>query len=76
MSFIQVSTSSKALARANTFNIYMPDDLPALMTEGNHHYARSMKTLFLLHGYSGNMHDWLVGGNIQDIAAKYSYNFV
>lgn len=50
----------------------IPADIPPMMTEGNEHFKRPMKTLYLLHGYSGNDSDWEYNGIAEDIAAKYN----
>jgi S-formylglutathione hydrolase FrmB len=42
------------------------------MKEGNENYNRKMKTLFLLHGYSGSSKDWLLGSPVQELALKYN----
>jgi len=72
MSFLQVNSYAESLARQNTFNVILPDDLQPMMKAGNPHFERETKTLFLLHGYSGNMHDWLTGSNVQELAIKYN----
>lgn len=50
----------------------IPNDIPPIMTEGNDNYNRPMKTLYLLHGYSGNENDWEYNGVAEDIALKYN----
>lgn len=72
MSFIQLNTFALSLMRQTVVNIILPDDAPIMLTTGNPHYERPTKTLFLLHGFSGNMHDWVTGSNIQDIAIRYN----
>lgn len=72
MSFLQLNTFATSLMKQTTVNIILPDDAPPLLTMGNSHYQRPAKTLFLLHGFSGNMHDWMIGSSIQDLALKYN----
>ncbi len=72
MSFLQVNTFSLSLMKQVTFNIVLPDDAPIMLTAGNPHYERETKTLILLHGFSGNMHDWMLGSCVQDLAVRYN----
>ena len=72
MSLLQVNTYSLALSRIVTFHVILPNDLPPEMTAGNPYYERPMKTLYLLHGFSGNTTDWLTGSLIQELAGKYN----
>jgi S-formylglutathione hydrolase FrmB len=50
----------------------IPNDIPPMMVEGNEHFKRPMKTLYLLHGFSGNESDWEYNGVAEDIAGKYN----
>jgi S-formylglutathione hydrolase FrmB len=50
----------------------LPNDVHPMMKEGNENYNRKMKTLFLLHGYSGSSKDWLLGSPVQELALKYN----
>ena len=50
----------------------IPNDIPPIMVEGNEHFKRPMKTLYLLHGFSGNESDWEYNGVAEDIAGKYN----
>ncbi len=50
----------------------IPNDVPQMMAEANPHFKRPMKTLYLLHGYSGNESDWLYNGIADDIASAYN----
>ncbi len=50
----------------------IPADIPPMMVEGNENFKRPMKTLYLLHGFSGNESDWEYNGIAEDIAAKYN----
>lgn len=50
----------------------LPTDVPPMLRDGNPHYRRPMKTLFLLHGFSGNSQDWLYGSRISDLAGLYN----
>lgn len=50
----------------------IPNDVPPMMVEGNSNFKRPMKTLYLLHGFSGNESDWEYNGAAEDIAIKYN----
>lgn len=50
----------------------IPNDVPPLMTEGNPCFARPMKALYLLHGFSGNDSDWEYNGIAEDLALRYN----
>lgn len=72
MALIQADFYSLALSKITNFNILLPNDVLPEMIEGNENYHREMKTLYLLHGYSGNSKDWLLGSSIQELAIKYN----
>lgn len=63
---------SECLKRMVTFQIMIPNDLPSDWTAINPQYQRPMKTLFLLHGFSGSQIDWLHGSRINELAGKYN----
>lgn len=72
MSVLKVDFFSKSLRRITSFHMILPNDGDSNMTENNENYKRDMKTLFLLHGFSGSSMDWMLGSNIQDLALKYN----
>lgn len=76
MALFQVDFYSKALSRVMNFNVLIPNDVIPEMLNGNQCYEREMKTLFLLHGYSGSSKDWLLGSSVQDLAGKYNLAIV
>ena len=53
-------------------NYVIPNDLMPEMVADNPHYQRPMKTLYLLHGFSGNESDWQFTGVAEDIAFRYN----
>lgn len=63
-----------SLAQMGQVNIsfVIPNDIPPMLVEGNENYNRPMKTLYLLHGFSGNESDWEYNGVAEDIAAAYN----
>lgn len=76
MALLQVNYFSEALMKLTTFQMYLPNDLQPPMTEGNEHYKRAVKTLYLLHGFSGNSFDWITGSLAQEMAIKYNLAIV
>lgn len=72
MALLQVNTYSAALSRIITFHIILPNDTQPEMLADNPYYKRPVKTLYLLHGFSGSTQDWLTGSLIQDIAVRYN----
>ena len=72
MALLQVNTYSMALSRIITFHVLLPNDAPPEMLAGNHCYDRPIKTLYLLHGFSGSTQDWLTGSLIQELSLKYN----
>lgn len=63
---------SEAQAGFADFSFVIPNDIPELAKADNPHYQRPMKTLYLLHGYSGNDCDWHYNGIAEDVAGKYN----
>ena len=69
MALGQFDFYSNSLRRAVSFNILLPNDCA---TQGNVHYNRKMKTLYLLHGYSGNNKSWLLSSFIEELSCRYN----
>lgn len=63
---------STSIMRMVSFQIILPNDLPEAMVKENPHFKRPVKTLFLLHGYSGNCTDWLYGSAVNELAGLYN----
>lgn len=72
MALFQVDFYSKALSKNTCFHVVLPNDAIPVMVADNECYKRNMKTLYLLHGYSGASKDWLLGSQIQEMAVKYN----
>ncbi len=72
MAFIDVNFYSESLRRAVPFSVIIPNDGMKEAIEGNEHYNRPMKTLFLLHGYSANQQAWVHYSPIVDFANKFN----
>ncbi|MBR6115235.1 MAG: alpha/beta fold hydrolase [Oscillospiraceae bacterium] len=72
MSIIQVKTRSVCMTKPMTFTLFLPNDVPPMMTEGNPCYDRPTKTLVLLHGYTADSFEWLYYSTPDDLAVKYN----
>ena len=75
MATIHVTYYSQALSGQSEFYMVLPNDLPpmmAMMGGPNPAFQRPMKTIVLLHGYSGTAIDWLAGSSIQDLCSQYN----
>ncbi|MDW2798461.1 alpha/beta hydrolase family protein [Clostridium boliviensis] len=76
MAQIQVNYFSGSLMKVTTVQVILPNDLLPIMVEGNEHYKRETKTLYLLHGFSGGAMDWLSGSQVQEMAIRYNLAIV
>lgn len=76
MALSQVHFLSQALARIVTFHVYLPNDTTPEFTDDNPHYERPVKTLYLLHGFSGNTTDWIMGSSAMEISRRYNIAIV
>jgi putative tributyrin esterase len=72
MAYISLSFYSKSLCRPVPVTILLPNDAREWYLNNNPEYDRPPKTLFLLHGYSGDDKDWITGSNIVDLSFKYN----
>lgn len=76
MAQMTITIFSQSLKRFTDFCLILPTDTPPEFAGQNPAYQRPPKTLFLLHGYSGSMHDFLFSGNAQNLAMKYNLAIV
>lgn len=72
MATLHIEMFSPSLCRSADFYVLIPNDLPVEARKENPHYARPVKTLFLLHGYTGNNRDWLIRSSVQELSGKYN----
>ena len=72
MALLTLQYNSMALCRPTRVQLLLPNDVPEMVTETNEHYKRPMKTLVLLHGYTGGCDDWLTGSRVQEISGMYN----
>ena len=64
---------SDSLRRSTTFQVLIPNDSPAGASRKETAYSRRpMKTLFLLHGYTGKSGNWVP----EDLPGKYNFAVV
>lgn len=72
MAFLQINFYSKSLKRLVNFNAILPVDtveIPGIMEAAP---DGPMRSIYLLHGYSGGQHDWICGSKIQELALKHN----
>lgn len=68
-----VEFRSDSLRRSTTFQVLIPNDLPAgARREETAYGRRPMKTLFLLHGYTGKSGNWVP----EELPGKYNFAIV
>ena len=73
MAKLQIEYFSNALRRATTFEMLIPNDhVAGIPWENDVAHARPMKTLFLLHGYTGKAGNWVPEG----LPEKYNFAIV
>lgn len=65
---------SKSLCRPVHYTVVLCND-NAYGTEGNPHYLRNTKNVYLLHGYSGCDSDWFTGVPLGELANRFNVNF-
>lgn len=70
MALLQVNFFAKTLKRQVSFNALVPID--NYEVSGQKEEEKPIKSLYLLHGYSGNYMDWLCGTKIQELSQKYN----
>lgn len=76
MALFHINFYAKTLSKITPINVFLPNDLQPQMIEGNKHYERKTKTLYLLHGFSGNTVDWVAGGMAKEMSVKYNLAIV
>lgn len=72
MATMHIEHHSHQLSRNHSFYLILPEKMPPQFTKENPHYDRPIKTLFLLHGYSGSSTDWLYHTPAANLAMKYN----
>lgn len=69
---MRISFLSEELYRSVDVNIIVPMETLGIPGEVKPEKPSLFKTLYLLHGYSGNQDDWLTYSNIRMLADKYN----
>ncbi|CAM3539426.1 alpha/beta hydrolase [Marinicrinis lubricantis] len=70
MALVTVDFFAKSLKRTVSFQALIPGDTPGLF--GHEAQERGpLKSLYLLHGYSGNSSDWMTFTNIRELSDKH-----
>lgn len=73
MAYYTIKMFSNSLVRPTTFEMFLPNDIRADVPHEESVYAkRRMKTLFLLHGYTGSAGNWVP----EYLAEKYNFAIV
>ena len=77
MANLSIRFFSDCLKRRVTFQMVLPNDVPVQRMDGaeipgNPYQSRPMKTLFLLHGYTGDADNWVP----EELAVKYNFAIV
>ena len=71
MALAQVNFFAKTLKRIVTYNAIIP--IETIEMPGQEKVKKGpIKSLYLLHGYSGNYSDWVCGSKIQELSLKYN----
>ena len=74
MAYLNGVFFSKELSRPVHYTAVLCND-NAFGTEGNPHYNRPVKNVYLLHGYSGCETDWFTNAPLGDLANRFNVNF-
>jgi len=72
MAYVKIDYFCESLLRIVPIEVLIPNDVQEKEKEGNPNYQREMKTLYLLHGVTGNCTDWVTGTNIYELSKKYN----
>lgn len=73
MAYYQIKFYSNSLKRSTSFEMFLPNDVREDIPQEDTEYSRrKMKTLFLLHGYTGCAENWVP----QNLAEKYNFAIV
>ncbi len=74
MSTLHVTFRTPSLILPGEFWMHLPEKevIPMPLLPPNQHYDRPVKTLILLHGFSGNCQDWLCNASAAQLSAAYN----
>ena len=71
MAIVRVSFFSNQLHRTVPFTAVLPNDGEAYPGQVPDFVTGKMKTLYLLHGYTGDENDYLSNSLVRELSAKY-----
>lgn len=74
MAYLNGAFFSKTMSRPVHYTAVLCND-NAFGTEGNPHYNRPTKNVYLLHGFSGCETDWFTNAPLTDLANQFNVNF-
>jgi putative tributyrin esterase len=63
---------SECLRKIVSFSAVLPVDVPQEIEKQDAMQAKKFRTLYLLHGYSGNCNDWLLNSKIQELSTSHN----
>lgn len=72
MSFIKTRFFSTSLMHSVDYYAVIPPEGDPFVKKGNPCYDRPMKTVILLHGYTGCSSDWITNSNITELCNRYN----
>lgn len=72
MATLQMDFFSTSLRRITEMSVILPVEKPNLHGMGKEDMDKPLKTLYLLHGYSGRNRDWLYGSRIEELAREFN----
>ncbi|WP_068786550.1 alpha/beta hydrolase [Paenibacillus phocaensis] len=71
MAMLQIQFFSRSMRREVTLSALIPLDAPPISGQPEVE-AKPLKSLYLLHGYSGNHTDWIYFSRIRELSDKYN----
>lgn len=71
MAVLQVQFFSHCMKREVSFSALVPLDAPPTPEQSGEKRAPALRSLYLLHGYSGSHMDWLYFSRIRELSDKY-----
>lgn len=72
MALVEVTFPSYTLKRSVSFKALIPTDKNFMPGQDTEFQKENCKTLYMLHGYTGDSNDYLLGTNIWEFSRKYN----
>ena len=79
MALFRINYASQCMKRYKDLNVILPVEDSMMMdvfASSRDLESKEFKTLYLLHGFSGNQNDWMTGTRIQELADYYGIAIV